>query len=316
MVPRTLAIGAVAVLAVAAVRAQDASRGAALFADSCASCHGVDGRGLNGPGLTGIWASGATDDAVFQKIRLGVSGSMPPSSASDPDVRAIVAHLKTLAAPAAAVARPAPPSATITTRDGRSFRGEKKNEDAFSIQLDVDGRLIGFSKANPIAPPDAPPPVAYRDLLDGLKEPTRWLSFHGDYTGQRHSPLTAITRDNVSRLAAEWTFQTGTVTRGRGFEATPLAYDGVLYVTGSNDFAWALDARTGRPLWTSRRELPNDLTYGAQAPVNRGFALLGLAHNIIMPNPRLLAKSGGGELATRGYQDVPPEWPARPHRQH
>lgn len=48
----------------------------------------------------------------------------------------------------------------------------------------------------------------------------------------------------------------------------------MLYVTGSNNFAWALDARTGRPFWTYRRDLPPDLTYGAQAPVNRGFAML------------------------------------------
>ncbi len=86
--------------------------------------------------------------------------------------------------------------------------------------------------------------------------------------------MTQLTRDNVSRLTAQWTFQTGTMTRGRGFEATPLLWDGVLYVTGSNNFAWALDARTGRPYWQYRRELPPDLTYGAQAPVNRGFGML------------------------------------------
>ena len=48
----------------------------------------------------------------------------------------------------------------------------------------------------------------------------------------------------------------------------------MLYVTGSNNLAWALDARTGRPFWSYRRDLPPDLTYGAQAPVNRGFAML------------------------------------------
>ena len=48
-----------------------------------------------------------------------------------------------------------------------------------------------------------------------------------------------------------------------------------MYVTGPNGFAWALDARTGRPFWRYRRELPNDLTYGASAPVNRGFGVLG-----------------------------------------
>ena len=49
----------------------------------------------------------------------------------------------------------------------------------------------------------------------------------------------------------------------------------MLYVTGPNNNAWALDARTGRPFWRYQRELPADLTYGASAPVNRGFGVLG-----------------------------------------
>ena len=49
----------------------------------------------------------------------------------------------------------------------------------------------------------------------------------------------------------------------------------MLYVTGSNNYAWAVDARTGRPFWEYRRTLPTNLTYGALAPVNRGFAILG-----------------------------------------
>jgi alcohol dehydrogenase (cytochrome c) len=117
--------------------------------------------------------------------------------------------------------------------------------------------------------------VTYVDLLNGLKDPTRWLTYSGDYTGQRHSPLTQITPENVGRLVAQWTFQTETMARGRGFEATPLALDGVLYFTGPNDYAWALDGRTGRPFWRYRRELPNNLTYGASVPVNRGFGVMG-----------------------------------------
>ncbi len=117
--------------------------------------------------------------------------------------------------------------------------------------------------------------VTYQDILRGFGDPSAWLSYHGDYSGRRHSPLTQITPGNVRRLVPVWTFQTGFDTRGRGFETTPLALDGVLYVTGSNNYAWALDARTGRPFWQYRRDLPNDLTYGTSAPVNRGFGILG-----------------------------------------
>ena len=44
-----------------------------------------------------------------------------------------------------------------------------------------------------LAAQDGPPQVTTRDLLDGLKDPTKWLTNGGEYTGQRHSPLTQIT---------------------------------------------------------------------------------------------------------------------------
>ena len=118
-------------------------------------------------------------------------------------------------------------------------------------------------------------PVTSQHLLDGLKDPSRWLMYSGDYSGARHSPLTQITPANVSRLAAQWTFQVENMVTGRGFEATPLLVDGVLYITGNNNTAWAVDARTGRQLWRYRRQLPAGLTYGAANASNRGFAVLG-----------------------------------------
>ena len=131
--------------------------------------------------------------------------------------------------------------------------------------------------------------VTYEDILNGLSEPSKWLTYSGDYTGQRHSPLTMITPENVQDLVPIWTFQTGTMTRGRGFETTPLVLDGVLYVTGTNNLAWALDARTGRPFWQYRRNLPDDLTYGSSAPVNRGFGILGDRLFMVTLDAHLLA---------------------------
>ena len=136
---------------------------------------------------------------------------------------------------------------------------------------------------------EAHPGVTYEHILRGFDRPSSWLTFSGDYSGRRHSPLTQINRENVYRLAPAWTFQTGTLTRGRGFETTPLLYDGVLYVTGSNNFAWALDARTGRPFWTYQRDLPDNLTYGRSAPVNRGFGILGDRLFMVTLDAHLLA---------------------------
>ncbi|HET9704525.1 MAG TPA: PQQ-binding-like beta-propeller repeat protein, partial [Vicinamibacterales bacterium] len=120
------------------------------------------------------------------------------------------------------------------------------------------------------APPRAT--VTIQDILAGLPaDGSRWLTFGGDYGNQRHSPLTQITPDNVGRLAPRWTFQTATL---GNFETTPLLRDNVLYVTGPQNVAWAIDARTGRQIWRYRRELPSGLT-ACCGLVNRGFAALG-----------------------------------------
>ena len=66
--------------------------------------------------------------------------------------------------------------------------------------------------------------ITTKDLLDGLANPSRWLTHSGDYAGQRFSPLTQITPANVGQLAAQWTFQTGVVNK---FEATPIVIDGI-----------------------------------------------------------------------------------------
>jgi alcohol dehydrogenase (cytochrome c) len=296
-----------ATLCVRAWQPQDpmVARGAAVYAERCAVCHGADARGVNGPSLINLNAAGKTDERIFQTIRRGVPGSvMPPSDAPDAEIHAIVAYLKTLPTPGTSAATASTPErprlVTLTTRDGRQIRGTQRNEDAFSIQVvDHDGRLQGYFKsdlreivrndsptANPLA---RPPGITSRDLLDGLNNHSRWVTFSGDYSGRRHSPITQITRENVHRLVPRWIFQSGTTTRGRGFEATPLMIDGVLYVTGSNNFAWAIDPRTGRPFWQYRRELPADLTYGAQAPVNRGFAAFGDRLFMVTLDAHLLA---------------------------
>lgn len=72
-----------------------------------------------------------------------------------------------------------------------------------------------------------------------------WPSFHGDYSGRRHSKLTEITPRNVSRLALAWAFQTNLPST---IKSSPILVDGVLYFT-LPDNVWAVDARSGHQLW-------------------------------------------------------------------
>ena len=116
------------------------------------------------------------------------------------------------------------------------------------------------------------PLVTSQELLAGLDAAgSRWLTFGGGYNNHRHSPLTQITPENVTRLAPQWMFQTDTLGR---FETTPLLRDNVLYVTGPLNLAWALDARTGREIWRYKRELPPSGSLTACCGlVNKGFGM-------------------------------------------
>jgi alcohol dehydrogenase (cytochrome c) len=75
--------------------------------------------------------------------------------------------------------------------------------------------------------------------------PDSWPSFHGDYSGRRHSALTQINAANVSDLGLAWAFQTG---QNAGIKSTPILVDGILYFTVP-DNVWAIDARSGHQLW-------------------------------------------------------------------
>jgi alcohol dehydrogenase (cytochrome c) len=108
----------------------------------------------------------------------------------------------------------------------------------------------------------------YDRLLHAKNEPQNWLTYSGGYSGWRFSPLQEITAGNVSSLAVAWIFQTGAVGK---FETTPLVIDGIMYVTAQNNLAFALDARTGRPLWRYQRRLPEKVSVCC-GQVNHGFA--------------------------------------------
>jgi alcohol dehydrogenase (cytochrome c) len=98
-----------------------------------------------------------------------------------------------------------------------------------------------------------------------------WSSYGKNSFGWRYSELDQINTKNVSKLTAQWMYQTSVPGKT---ETTPLVFGGMMYITGPSNTAWALDALTGRPIWSYRSSPPSklDLCCG---PVNRGFAALG-----------------------------------------
>ena len=85
-----------------------------------------------------------------------------------------------------------------------------------------------------------------------------WLHYGNTQSGNRHSPLTQITPDNVAKLQVAWStylFQPLNGLKTVKFEATPLKIGDSLYTcTGLNDI-FALDASTGAIRWHFDAEL-------------------------------------------------------------
>ena len=113
--------------------------------------------------------------------------------------------------------------------------------------------------------------VTAERLVNAAGEPQQWLTYAGNYNGSRFSPLDEITPANVQNLALQWVFQTGV--KGT-HETTPLVVDGVMFFTTPDNHAYAIDVRTGRPLWHYQRSLPKTISLCC-GPQNRGFAALG-----------------------------------------
>jgi hypothetical protein len=74
-----------------------------------------------------------------------------------------------------------------------------------------------------------------------------WTMYGRTNDEQRFSPLSQINEQNIGRLGLVWSKELGTT---RGLEATPLVSNGVIYTTAEWSVAYALDAKSGKILWT------------------------------------------------------------------
>ena len=97
-----------------------------------------------------------------------------------------------------------------------------------------------------------------------------WIMDGRRYDSQRYSPLDLINENNVGELGLAWFHELETM---RGVEATPLAFDGVLYNVSAWNVATAHDAVTGEVLWQYDPEVPREWgRYACCEPVSRGLA--------------------------------------------
>lgn len=114
---------------------------------------------------------------------------------------------------------------------------------------DKPGRLPGMAVTAEPAPGDVPP--------------GEWHHYGRTLHGQRYSPLSQITPENVGRLQVAWTYRTGDRRRPDDvtettYQVTPLKVGDLLYLCTPHNFAIAIDAATGKERWRFDPQVPQD----------------------------------------------------------
>ena len=77
-----------------------------------------------------------------------------------------------------------------------------------------------------------------------------WPVYHGDDNHTHYTTLSQISPANVANLKVAWTYDTGDAFEGSEMQSNPIIIDGVLYAMSPKQRAFALDAGTGRELWS------------------------------------------------------------------
>jgi alcohol dehydrogenase (cytochrome c) len=114
--------------------------------------------------------------------------------------------------------------------------------------------------------------VGVTDQTLRAPKPEDWLTYRGNYQSWGYSPLAQINKTNVKTLQLVW---------ARAMEpginqATPLVYNGVMFLGNPNDVIQAIDAANGDLLWEYRHPLPpTEKLIGNLGQRKRSIALYG-----------------------------------------
>jgi quinoprotein glucose dehydrogenase len=87
-----------------------------------------------------------------------------------------------------------------------------------------------------------------------------WHQYGRTQYGQRYSPLTQITPENVAKLELAWQYRTGDVRQPQDvtettYQVTPLKIEDTLYLCTPHNIAIALNADTGKEKWRYNPEV-------------------------------------------------------------
>src|SRR5260370_6319563 len=138
--------------------------------------------------------------------------------------------------------------------------------------------------------------VTATDQMMRAPRPENWLIHRGNYQAWGYSPLDQINKANVKNLQLVWSraMEPGTN------EATPLIYNGVMYLGNPGDVVQAIDAATGDLLWEYRHPLPEGSPPNSLGQRKRSIALYGdQVYFVTWDNSVVSLDARTGEVAWR-----------------
>ena len=220
-----------------------------LFNPTCGTgyCHGANGTGGSGPSLRD---RSYTNEQLLRIISEGVPGTAMPAfktQFSPEQIRQLAAYVMSISK-GGATTTTGVASPEAAARAARRFGPD--DQATTGLQMPPMKEVTG------------------ERLVNAAKEPQNWMTYFGAYNAQRYSALSQINRDNVKNLAPAWAFQTGKIEGG--LNAAPLVVDGVMYLVGSYNRVFALDAVTGKLFWHYFYKVPS-------GPIPYGVSVRGLA---------------------------------------
>ena len=290
-------------VAAALYTAAQAEAGRAAYTRECATCHQANLQGsFEAPPLAGasflqFWGD-LTPRDLFERMRL----SMPPDrpgALGDAAYVDIVAYLLQ-ANGAAAGETPLDASAAVAIASVAGGADSAAAEGAEASSPDPNAPPAPTA-ARPVPVPAGPAALAagavetgviaagvvdgYRPVTDAMlrdPDPDDWLMIRGNYQAWSHSRLADIDRGNVGGLELAWIWA---LPEGGWNAPSPIAHDGVLYVTGIGPVVQALDAVSGDLIWEHRVAVGTPGYSGS----SRNLAIYGEQLFVATPDARLVA---------------------------
>lgn len=242
-------------LAVVAVAMAQTPEGRLAFQNRCAVCHGTDANGGEHAPSILAQVQSRNDQELISVLRQGVPQRGMPAfnDVPEPELQALAGFLRTLVAPGRG-GRGGRGFATrmkVQLTDGKSLEGVAIGNTTREVQLRSDDQKIHLLRKTG---------EQYREVTSQVD----WPSYHGQFSGNRHSTMSQISKSNVSKLALKWVSAVPNAARLQG---TPQVYGGIMYVPNTNTVI-ALDAGSGAQLWQFTRPPTQGLVGNARSPGN------------------------------------------------